>query len=76
MQEARNVSKLRSILLVGVLGWGLPTGVLANLLSLLADGSRSAAQVAITMLIFALGGVWFGRRHWRRSQRQLGHRAN
>jgi hypothetical protein len=48
-----------------VLGWGVPTAVLFSVLRAYAEGwEQLPVMLAISLAIFPLGGILFGRMMW------------
>ena len=63
--RTRRLGRKRFVWLYGVLGWGVPTAVLFSLLRAYAEGWEQLPVIlAISLAIFPLGGVVFGRVMW------------
>jgi hypothetical protein len=62
----------RFVLLHGVLGWGIPTGLLFVLLTWIIQGRPEdlAAFLAVNAVIWPAGGLGFGLLMWRRQVRR------
>jgi hypothetical protein len=59
------------VLLFGVLGWGVPTGILFALIQAYREGwDGFLPKLAIALVIFPLGGILWGRVMWWMMQRQ------
>lgn len=77
MSDFANRSKLaklgrnRFVLLVGVLGWGVPTAILFVVLQCLQEGWDSfLVQLVIALIIFPLGGLAWGLLMWKMMERR------
>ncbi len=65
-------SRRRFILVVGVLGWGVPTAILSSLLLQMWKGfppgwyqtGRFLGGLALALVVFAISGVFFGAVMW------------
>ena len=62
----------RYILMSGVLGWGLPMafGVVLGEELLLDRPGPFLGRLAISLVMFLLGGFWFGRKMWADNERR------
>jgi hypothetical protein len=61
--------KARYILLVGVIGWGIPTGILFSLLNGWTSGEPHhfwGPRLAVSLVLFPIGGIFFGLVMWKR----------
>ena len=64
--RARRLGRKKFVWLYGVLGWGVPTAVLFSLLRAYAEGWETLpVMLAISLAVFPLGGIVFGRVMWR-----------
>jgi hypothetical protein len=64
--RARRLGRKRFVWLYGVLGWGVPTAILFSILRAYAEGWEQLPVIlAISLAIFPLGGIVFGRVMWR-----------
>ena len=61
----------RHVLMVGVLGWGIPTGVgAAALMSLFGAPGPFLGRLVLTVAVFTVGGIVYGRTQWAHNQRR------
>lgn len=64
------LSRNQYVLRFGILGWGIPTGILFAIVQYYRDGSGGfLAHLIPALIIFPLGGIIFGRIMWRTMQR-------
>ncbi|MCG7379085.1 hypothetical protein MH215_18895 [Paenibacillus sp. ACRSA] len=63
--------KLHYIIIHGVIGWGIPTALIFTLIKVLFNDRPFALNnefykgLFINLVIFSLGGIWFGLWTWR-----------
>ncbi len=62
--------KKRVVIQHGVLGWGIPSAILFTILMSVRDRSISFdgdffSQLAISLLMFGVGGIFFGMYVWK-----------
>jgi phosphate/sulfate permease len=60
-----NQNKFRFILLRGVLGWGVPTAILSQLIKLFTGEESFFDGILLSLIIFPIVGVFFGYYMWK-----------
>ena len=66
----REKGKQRFVLVYGVLGWGVSTGLLWSLLMAFIEPSENVwGKLAIAMIIFPIAGIAFGHLTWNKSEK-------
>ncbi|MCA9323257.1 MAG: hypothetical protein KDB53_21145 [Planctomycetes bacterium] len=69
--ETRKRGKLRYVLAYGVVGWGVLTAVLFSfIMSLMGDGGTFLSYLAVSIIVFPIGGILFGSTMWTWSERK------
>jgi hypothetical protein len=56
--------KWHFVFLHGVLGWGIPTAILFKLIMLFLEGLPFTDELIIALIMFPIGGVFFGLLMW------------
>lgn len=76
--ETRSKGAVRFILVYGVLGWGLTTGLLFSVFSSFLFQRSFTEILGLAMIIFPLGGVawgwvmwWLSERNWKRFEAEI-----
>lgn len=66
-ERVRAAGRDRFVMRCGVLGWGVPTAILYSLAGLLWERGLGefALRLAISLLLFPLGGYFWGAIMWR-----------
>lgn len=68
--ENKRKGKQRFVLVYGVLGWGVSTGLLWSLLMAFIEPSENVwGKLAIAMIIFPIAGIAFGHLTWNKSEK-------
>lgn len=57
-------NRRKFVLIVGVLGWGVPTAVLYSLLQAWSNPLELLIMLPISLIIFPLAGILFGLAMW------------
>jgi phosphate/sulfate permease len=60
-----NQNKFRFILLRGVLGWGIPTAILSQLIKHFTGGEDFFDGIVLSLIIFPITGIFFGYYLWK-----------
>ncbi|MGH6814307.1 MAG: hypothetical protein ACREC6_01235 [Hyphomicrobiaceae bacterium] len=69
-EATRQQGRRRFILVYGVLGWGVPTGILFSLASWFFDPNLNVMVAApLAMIVFPIGGILWGRWMWHVGER-------
>ena len=68
--RASRLGRNRFVWRYGILGWGLPTAILFSLMRGYSEGwDQLPVILAISLVLFPLGGILVGRVMWRRLER-------
>lgn len=67
--EIRKRGRLRFVVLNGVLGWGLTTGVLYSVVMALLMGRSLLTLLTYSLVLFPIGGIFFGLWTWHSSEK-------
>lgn len=65
-----NLTRSQYVLRYGVLGWGVPTAVLFSLIRFYLDGGSFLAHLVPALILFPIGGIFFGRFMYRSLERK------
>lgn len=57
--------KWKNVLINGVLKWGIPSGMLFTIAMHYINGSNILTQLPITLIVFSIGGIFFGLFAWK-----------
>jgi|TARA_B110000211_G_C13811680_1_gene435191 hypothetical protein len=66
-----NHNKFRFILLRGVLGWGIPTAIIFQLIMHLTGDRNFFDGLISSLIIFPISGIFFGYFLWKAKSRKL-----
>ena len=67
--KTREMGPLKYVLLYGVVGWGVVTGVLFSfVLAAIQGWERFWALLLVSLILFPLGGIAFGMLTWKASE--------
>ncbi len=70
------MGRKKFVLLFGVLGWGVPTGILFGVLRAYQDGwEQLPVLLAISLAVFPAAGILWGRGMWWWMERKRGRRV-
>ena len=72
-ERTRQVGRRKFILYYGVLGMGLIGGMLYSIIDLLRHNEPfSWGGFMVPLIVFPLGGIWWGSWMWKRSESEYG----
>ncbi len=72
-QKDQQLGKSQYIVRYGVLFWGIPTGILWSIIMhFLQPQDTWYIRPIIAMIIFPLGGIWFGKWLWNTNVKNFG----
>ena len=70
--KVRRLGQQRYILLYGVLGWGVTTGVVwAIVMSAIGGWDGLIFRLALALITFPLGGYFVGKQMWSRTEKKF-----
>ncbi|MFD1007484.1 MULTISPECIES: hypothetical protein [Oceanisphaera] len=55
---------LRFVLVIGVLGWGIPTAILFSIIQHFTGTPQTINIVALSLVLFSVGGLFWGATMW------------
>ena len=76
LDKTINQGRLRYILVDGVLFWGVGTGILFCLLQHFTGTPQTASSVAQSLILFPIGGVFWGAATWSVLKKQYSKISN
>ena len=67
--KTRQMGRARFVWLIGVAGWGLPTGILWSIMMAFMQGwSKLPLYLVLAVIGFPIGGYFFGQRIWKKGE--------